>query len=85
MNQSAKGVASLKLTVAQKKLFKAFFIVEMQGNYSAIIRSDQIQANPCISFMLHQFINQWYGNEVETMHADPLIVVVVANTPPIVM
>jgi len=35
--------------------------------------------------MLHQFINQWYGNEVETMHADPLIDVVVANTPPIVM
>jgi hypothetical protein len=41
----ARGVISMELTVGSKSLATAFFIVEVQGNYSVILGRDWIQAN----------------------------------------
>ena len=52
---SAKGVASMELTIGSKMLAMAFFVSEVQGNFSLILGRDWIHANsvfrlPCISF-----------------------------------
>jgi hypothetical protein len=52
----ARGVVSMELTVGSKSLATAFFIVEMQGNYSVILGHDWIHANRCIPSTLHQFL-----------------------------
>jgi hypothetical protein len=66
----AKGVASMEMTVGSKTLATAFFITEVQGNYSIILGWDWIHANHCIPSTLHQFLIQWVGEDVEVVHAD---------------
>jgi hypothetical protein len=36
----ARGVVSMELTVGSKSLATAFFIIEVQGNYSVILSRD---------------------------------------------
>src|SRR6185437_1373853 len=53
---SAKGVASMELTIGSKTLATAFFVSEVQGNYNLILGRHWIHANqcvpsPCISFL----------------------------------
>jgi hypothetical protein len=62
----------MELTVWSKSLVTAFFIIEVQGNYSVILGCDWIHANRCIPSTLHQFLIQWIDEEVEVMHADAL-------------
>ena len=50
---SAKGVASMELTVGSKTLATAFFIAETQGNFSLILGRDWIHANQCVPSTLH--------------------------------
>jgi hypothetical protein len=52
----AWGVISMELTVGSKSLATAFFIVELQGNYSVILSHDWINVNHCIPSTLHQFL-----------------------------
>jgi hypothetical protein len=52
----AKGVTSMELTMGSKNLATAFFISEVQGNYSVILGRDWIHANRCIPSTLHQFL-----------------------------
>jgi hypothetical protein len=49
----ARGVVSMELTVGSKSLATAFFVVEVQGNYSVILGHDWIHANHCIPSTLH--------------------------------
>jgi hypothetical protein len=49
----ARGVISMELTVGSKSLAIAFFIIEVQGNYSVILSHDWIHANRCIPSTLH--------------------------------
>jgi hypothetical protein len=49
----ARGVISMELTVGSKSLAIAFFIIEVQGNYSVILDHDWIHANRCIPSTLH--------------------------------
>jgi hypothetical protein len=65
-----KGVATMELTVGSKTLAIAFFIAEVQGNYSVIQGWDWIHANRCIPSTLHQFLIQWVGDDIEVIHAD---------------
>jgi hypothetical protein len=53
-----KGVISIELTIGSKSLTSAFFIVEVQGNYSAILGHDWIHINRCIPSTLRQFLIQ---------------------------
>jgi hypothetical protein len=52
----ARGVISIELTIGSKPLATAFFIVEVQGNYSVILDRDWIHSNSCIPSTLHQFL-----------------------------
>jgi hypothetical protein len=52
----ARGVISMELTVGSKSLAIAFFVIEVQGNYSVVLGRDWIQANHCIPSTLHQFL-----------------------------
>jgi hypothetical protein len=52
----ARGVVSIELTIGSKLLATAFFVVEVQGNYSIILGRDWIHANHCIPSTLHQFL-----------------------------
>jgi hypothetical protein len=66
----AKGVTSMELTVGSKTLATAFFIIEVQGNYSVILGRDWIHANSCIPSTLNQFLIQWVGDDIEVVHTD---------------
>jgi len=44
----AKGVASMELTVGSKTLAIAFFVFEVQHNFSLIFGRDWIHANQCV-------------------------------------
>jgi hypothetical protein len=76
----AKGVASMELTVGSKTLATAFFIAEVQGNYSVILGRDWIHANYCIPSTLHQFLIQWVGDDVEVVHTDASACVAMTNS-----
>jgi hypothetical protein len=55
-SMEARGVVSMELTVGSKSLATAFFVVEVQGNYSVILGHDWIHINRCIPSTLHQFL-----------------------------
>jgi hypothetical protein len=76
----AKGVASTELTMGSKTLATAFFITEVQGNYSIILGRDWIHPNHCIPSTLHQFLIQWVGDDVEVVHADTSACVAMADS-----
>jgi hypothetical protein len=49
----ARDVVSMELTVGSKSLTTAFFIIEVQHNYSVILGRDWIHVNCCIPSTLH--------------------------------
>jgi hypothetical protein len=51
-----RGVVSMDLTIGSKSLATAFFVIEVQGNYSVILGRDWIHANRCIPSTLYQFL-----------------------------
>jgi hypothetical protein len=51
-----KGVASMEVTVGSKTLATAFFVSEVQGNFSLILGCDWLHANQCVPSTLHQFL-----------------------------
>jgi hypothetical protein len=71
-NSSIKdnGVTSVELTIKTKTLAAAFFIANIEGNYSLILDRDWIHANQCVPSTLHQMLLQWVGDEVEQVHVD---------------
>jgi hypothetical protein len=75
-----KGLASMELTVGSKMIPTAFFVAEVQGNYSTILGHDWIHANHCVPSTLNQFMIQWVGEEVEIVHADVLACVATADS-----
>jgi hypothetical protein len=77
---SAKGVASMELTIGSKTLVTAFFILEVQGNYNLILGRDWIHANQCVPSTLHQFLVQWIGDEVEVVHGNTSSFVALADS-----
>jgi hypothetical protein len=75
----ARGIISMELTVGRKSLTTAFFIVEVQGNYSVILGHNWIHANHCVHSTLHQFLIQWIDNEIEVVHTDALAYIDLAD------
>jgi hypothetical protein len=76
-----KGVTSVELTIRTKTLAAAFFVADVEENYSPILGRDWIDANQCVPSMLHQMILQWVGDDVEQVHADALTYIAVADAP----
>jgi hypothetical protein len=52
----AQGVVSMEFTIGRMSLATAFFVVEVQGNYSVILDRDWCHTNHCIPSTLHQFL-----------------------------
>jgi hypothetical protein len=52
----SRGIVSMELIVGSKSLATAFFVVEVQGNYSVILSRDWIHANHCVPSTLHQLL-----------------------------
>jgi hypothetical protein len=75
----ARGVVSMELTVGSKSLATAFFVIEVQGNYSVILGRDWIHANHCIPSTLHQFLIQWINDEIEVVCADTSAYIALVN------
>jgi hypothetical protein len=75
----ARGVISMELTVGSKLVAIAFFIVEVQCNYSVILGRDWIHANRCVHSTLHQFLIQWIDNEIEVVHVDASTYIALAD------
>jgi hypothetical protein len=75
----AKGIVSIELTIGSKSLTTAFFIVEVQGNYSVILGHDWIHANHCIPSTLHQFLIQRINDKTEVVHAEALAYIALAD------
>jgi hypothetical protein len=75
----ARGVISMELTVGSKSLTNAFFVIEVQGNYSVILGRDWIHANRCVPSTLHQFLIQWINDDIEVVHADASAYIALAN------
>jgi hypothetical protein len=55
-SMEARGIVSMELTIGSKSLATAFLVIEVQGNYSAILGRDWIHANHCIPSTLYQFL-----------------------------
>ena len=70
----------MELTVGSKTLTTAFFVSEVQGNFSLILERDWIHANQCIPSTLHQFLIQWIGDEVEIVHGDTSSFIAIADS-----
>ena len=63
-----KGVTSVELTIGTKTLASAFFVADVEINYSLILSRDWIHANQCVPYTLHQMLLQWVGDYVEQVH-----------------
>jgi hypothetical protein len=61
-SMEVRGVVSMELTVGSKSLAIAFFVVDVQDNYSVIFCRDWIHVNCCIPSTLHQFLIRWRCN-----------------------
>jgi hypothetical protein len=77
----AKGVTSVELTIGTKTLAVAFFVAEVEGNYSLILGIDWIHVNQCVPSTLHQMLLQWVGNDVEQVHDDASACIAVVDAP----
>jgi hypothetical protein len=75
----AWGVVSMELTMGSQSLATAFFVIEVQGNYSVTLGRDWIHVNRYIPSTLHQFLIQWINDEVEVVHTDASAYIVVAD------
>jgi hypothetical protein len=54
----ARGIVSMELTMGSKSLATAFFVAEVQGNYTVILGHDWIHVIYCVPSTLHQFLIQ---------------------------
>jgi hypothetical protein len=69
----------MELTIRSKSLTTAFFVIEVQGNYSVIFGCDWIHVNHCVPSTLHQFLIQWIDDEIEVVHADASAYIALAD------
>jgi hypothetical protein len=77
----AKGVTSVELTIGAKTLAAAFFVADVEKNYSLILDRDWIHANQCVPSTLHQMLLQWVGDDVEQVHVDASACIAMADAP----
>lgn len=77
----AKGVISMELTVGNKTIPTAFFVVDVKGRYNILLGRDWIHANCCIPSTLHQCLVQWVDDEVEVIEADNSACIALTEAP----
>jgi hypothetical protein len=76
----AKGIVCKELMVGSKTVTTSFFVVDMKGRYSVLLRHDWIHVNECVPSTLHQRVIQWIGNQVEDVKADDTVCVALVES-----
>ena len=66
--------------MGSKMLATAFFVSEVQGNFSLILGRDWIHANQCVPSTLQQILIQWIGDEIEVVHGDTSSYIATTNS-----
>jgi hypothetical protein len=77
----AKGVTSVELTIGTKTLAAAFFVANVEANFSPILGRDWIHANQCVPSRLHHMLLKWIGDAVEQVHADASACIAMVDAP----
>jgi hypothetical protein len=75
------GVTSIELTFGTKTLVFAFFVVDVEGNYSVFLGKDWIHTNHYVPSTLHQMLVQWVGDETETVQGDVSACIAMGDAP----
>ena len=73
-----RGPMNVELTIGSKTLPTTFFI-DGKGSYSLLLGCDWIHANYCVPSTMHQCLIQWYGDDVELVHADDSVSIATAD------
>jgi hypothetical protein len=73
----AQGVLNVDLVVGSKTILTSFFIVSSKSTYTILLGRDWIHANYCVPSTMHQCLIQSDGDEVEVLHADDSIKILV--------
>ena len=66
--------------IGSKTLPTTFFVIDGKETYSLLLGHDWIHANYCISSIMHQYLIEWQGDNVEVVPADTSVSV--ATTDP---
>jgi hypothetical protein len=74
----AQGILNVDLTVGSKTVSTSFFIVSSKSTYTVLLGRDWIHANYCVLSTMHQCLIQWDDDEVEVVHADDSIEILLA-------
>jgi hypothetical protein len=77
----SRGVTTVELTIGTKTLVVAFFVADVEGNYSLILGKDWIHTNQCIPSTLHQMLIQWVGDDIEQVYVDVSAFITVVDAP----
>ena len=73
------GAINVELTIGSKTLLTTFFIIDGKGSYSLLLGRDWIHANCCVPSTMHQCLIQWYGDNVELVHADDFVSIAIID------
>ncbi|GKV42187.1 hypothetical protein SLEP1_g49624 [Rubroshorea leprosula] len=65
-----RGVLPVELTVGNKTLMSAFFVVDTVATYNALLGRDWIHSSWCVPSSLHQKLIFWNGSKAKVVSAD---------------
>ncbi|GKV29580.1 hypothetical protein SLEP1_g38493 [Rubroshorea leprosula] len=65
-----RGVLPVELTVGNRTLMFAFFVVDTVTTYNALLGRDWIHSSGCVPSTLHQKRIFWNGGKAEVVYAD---------------
>jgi hypothetical protein len=71
----AQGAICVELTIGNKTLPTAFFVIKGRGYYNLLLGQDWIHANCCIPSTMHQCIIQLIGDSMEVVQGETSLTV----------
>ncbi|GKU96958.1 hypothetical protein SLEP1_g10139 [Rubroshorea leprosula] len=66
----SRGILPVELTVGNRTLMCAFFVVDTIATYNALLGRDWIHSSWCVPSTLHQKLIFWNGGRTEVVTAD---------------
>ncbi|GLU07026.1 hypothetical protein SLE2022_240060 [Rubroshorea leprosula] len=66
----SRGILPVELTVGNRTLMCAFFVVDTIATYNALLGRDWIHSSWCVPLTLHQKLIFWNGGRTEVVTAD---------------
>ncbi|GKV02584.1 hypothetical protein SLEP1_g15006 [Rubroshorea leprosula] len=66
----SRGVLPVELTVGNRTLMSAFFVVDTVATYNALLGCDWIHSSWCVPSSLHQKLIFWNGGKAEVVSAN---------------